>query len=111
MAGAAVIVDATGCFRVGLVALAGIGIVLMIVMAEVLGGGACLMLAIDAHRGPTELERQKNQQENGEQATHFQIIPEASGMPGVPPAPTFRIDTYSLSAYLHNLIYSFERLN
>lgn len=111
MAGSAVIVDATGCLGIGWLAVAGIGLVLMIVMAEVLGGGACLMLAIDAHRGPTELERQKNQQKNGEQAMHLIIIPEASGIPGVSPAPAFRIDTYSLSAYLHNLIYSFERLN
>jgi hypothetical protein len=91
MAGAAVTVDAAGCFGISLVALAGIGLVLVIVMAEVLGGDARLMLAINSHRRPTELERQKKQQENGEQATHIQIIPEASGMPGVSPAPTFAL--------------------
>ncbi len=82
MAGTAVIVDATGCFWIGLVAMAGIGLVLVIVMAEVLGGGARLMLAINPHRCPTKLERQKNQQENGEQTTHLEIIPETSGIAG-----------------------------
>ncbi len=75
MAGATIIVDAPGCLRIGWVAVAGIGLVLVIVMTEVLGGVACLMLAIDAGCRPTELERQKNQQENGDQAAHLEIIP------------------------------------
>lgn len=64
MAGATIIVDAPGSFRIGWVAFAGIGLVLVIVMAEVLGGVACLMLAIDANCRPTQLERQKDKQQN-----------------------------------------------
>ncbi len=37
MAGTAVIVDPAGYLRIGFIALAGIGLVLVIVMAEVLG--------------------------------------------------------------------------
>lgn len=82
MAGTAVTVDVAGRFRIGFIAFAGIGLVLVIVMAEVLGGGPRLMLAIDANCRPAELEGQKNHQENGEQAKHLEIIPEASGMHG-----------------------------
>ena len=70
MAGTAVTVDATEHFRIGCIALAGIGLVLVIVMAEMLGGGPRLMLAIDAHCCPTQLERQEDKQQNGEPATH-----------------------------------------
>lgn len=65
MAGTAVIVDPAGYLRIGFIALAGISFVLVIVMAEVLGGGPRLMLAIDAHCCPAELERQKHEQKNG----------------------------------------------
>ena len=57
MAGTAVTVDATGRFRIGFIPLAGVGLVLVIVMAEMLGGSLRLMLAIDAHCCPAELER------------------------------------------------------
>jgi hypothetical protein len=111
MTGTAIIVDATGCLGIGWVAVAGIGFVLVIVMAEMLGGGARLMLAINPHRRPAKLKRQKKQQENGEQAAHLKIIPETSGMPAVPPAPTFRVDAYSLSYYYQIFIYSFDGMN
>ena len=70
MAGTAVIVDPAGYLRIGFIALAGISLVLVIVMAEVLGGGPRLMLAIDADCCPAELERQEDKQQNGEPATH-----------------------------------------
>jgi hypothetical protein len=82
MAGTAVIVDATGRFQIGFVAVAGIRLVLVIVMAEVLGGAPRLMLAIDARCCPAELERQKTHQENGEKAAHVQILPDESEMAG-----------------------------
>ena len=70
MAGTAVIVDPAGYLRIGFITLAGIGLVLVIVMAEVLGGGPRLMLAIEAYCCPAELERQEDKQQNGEPATH-----------------------------------------
>ena len=82
MAGTTVIVDAAGRFRIGFVAVAGIRLVLVIVMAEVLGGGPRFMLTIDTHRCPAELEWQKTHQENGEKAAHMQILPDESEMAG-----------------------------
>jgi hypothetical protein len=69
MAGAAIIVDTTGKLGVR-IALILAHLMLMVMMAKVFGLAARLVLAIDRHRRPTQLERQKNQQKNGEKATH-----------------------------------------
>ena len=79
MTGAAIIVDTPGKRGVRS-ALTVARLMLMVMMTEVLGLDARLVLAIDRHRRPTQLERQKNQQKNGEQATHGEIIPDKSGM-------------------------------
>lgn len=79
MAGAAIIVDSPGKLGVRITVTR---LMLMVMMTKVFGLAARLVLAIDRHRRPTQLERQKNQQKNGEQATHKQIIPDESGMAG-----------------------------
>jgi len=43
---------------------------LMLVMPEMLCGSAGFVLAIGCRRCPGQLERQEDQQENGEPATH-----------------------------------------
>ena len=48
----------------------GIGLMLVIVMAEVLRGSPGLVLAIAGHRRPGELERQKNEKKDRQPATH-----------------------------------------
>jgi hypothetical protein len=70
VADTAVTVGATGRVGICFVTVANIGLVLVIVMTEMLSGSACLMLAIDANRRPSELKRQKYQQENSKEATH-----------------------------------------
>lgn len=72
MAGTAVSVDAARCLGIGLIAVAGIGLVLVIVMAEVLGGTPRFMLAVDANCRPAELKRQEDEQQNREPTTHAQ---------------------------------------
>lgn len=52
-------------------ALIGLGRVLVVVMPEVLGGLPFLVLAIDTHPGPRELERQNHQQEDHEDFFHW----------------------------------------
>jgi len=47
-----------------------IGMVLMLVMAEMLGRRAGFMLAIHAHCRPAELQREQSQQKNREPAAH-----------------------------------------
>jgi hypothetical protein len=69
MTGTAIIVDTTGKLGVR-IALIFVRLMLMVMMAKVFGLAIRLVLAIDRHRRPTQLERQKNQQKNGEQATH-----------------------------------------
>lgn len=81
MAGAAIIVDTTGKRGIRSTLILAC-LMLMVMMTKVFGLAARLVLAIDRHRRPTQLERQKDQQKNGEQATHGQIIPNKSGMAG-----------------------------
>mgnify|MGYP006331166529 CR=1 FL=1 len=69
MTGTAIIVDTTGKLGVR-IALIFVRLMLMVMMAKVFGLAIRLVLAIDRHRRPTQLERQKDQQKNGEQATH-----------------------------------------
>ncbi len=70
MTGTTIIVDAAGQFRVGNPIVVGIGLMLVLVVTEVLRCGVRFVLAIAGHRRPGELERQKNEQENGKPATH-----------------------------------------
>ena len=47
-----------------------VGMVLMLVVAEVLGSYVTFVSAVAGHRRPGELERQQDQHEDGEPATH-----------------------------------------
>ena len=71
MTGDAIAVDAaTQSFGIRCAPLIGIGLMLVIVMAEVLRGSPGLVLAIAGHRRPGELERQENEKENSQPAAH-----------------------------------------
>lgn len=78
MAGPAIVVDLTRELAVGTVLVVG-GLMLMVVMTQVLRLAVSFVLAIGCHGRPTQLERQQNQQEDGEQATHGLLI--LSGAP------------------------------
>ncbi|MBN9203735.1 hypothetical protein [Methylibium petroleiphilum] len=49
---------------------AGVSVVLVLVMTEVRCPGLIFVSAIRRHRCPAELERQKSEHEDGEDATH-----------------------------------------
>ena len=71
MTGDAIAVDAaTQSFGIRCAPLIGIGLMLVIVMAEVLRGSPGLVLAIAGHRRPGELERQKNEKKDRQPTTH-----------------------------------------
>jgi len=70
MTGATVRIDTAIGFGTAAVCTLDIGCVLMLVVPEMLCGRTGFMLAIDAARSPTELQRQKNQEKDGEPATH-----------------------------------------
>lgn len=69
MAGPAVVVDTARQLGVGR-GLVGIGLMLVLVMAEVPCTAFCFMLAIAGNRRPGELERQENKEGDGEEAAH-----------------------------------------
>lgn len=58
-----------GCWA-AVVYVAGIGLVLMLVVAKMLYGATGFVLAIDATRSPTELQGQEYQEEDSEPAIH-----------------------------------------
>ena len=71
MAGCAITIDAAAeGFSVRRADVIGVGLMLVIMMAEVLRGRPGLVLAIAGHRCPGELERQENENEDGKPAAH-----------------------------------------
>lgn len=52
------------------VGVGGVALVCVFVMPEMLGCGAGFVLAIDAHRRPTQLERHEDHQEDCKPAAH-----------------------------------------
>lgn len=56
----------------GIVRATIIGMVLMLMVSKMLGCGASFVLAISSHRRPGKLERQKNEQDDGKPAAHFE---------------------------------------
>lgn len=70
MTGAAVVVDSACQLGVRNTIVAGISLMFVFVMAEVLGCGVRFVLAIAGYCRPGELERQKNEQEDGKPTAH-----------------------------------------
>ena len=70
MTGATVVVDTASQFAVRDTIAVGIGVMLVIVMAEMLRACVCFVLTIASHCRPGELEGQENEQEDGKPAAH-----------------------------------------